>query len=83
MSEGVTLFPVFYSSWDKTAASALFLPKKYGFYELVRGLWAGILQASWSPFPGVVAILCRVPSTFCVRMTICISYWKTKNLKIM
>lgn len=76
MSKEVTLFLVFYSSWDKTAASALLYQKSMASTSWCVASELASFGSAAAHFLGGVAIqlCCGVPSVFSVHTTICTSY---------
>lgn len=56
MSKGVTLFPVFYSSWDKTAASALLYQKSMASTNCCVASEPAFFRPAEAHVLGVVAI---------------------------
>lgn len=61
MSKEVTLFPVFYSSWDKIAASALLYQKSMASTKQSVASELAFLRPAEAHFLGVVAIQLLLP----------------------
>lgn len=55
-SKGVTLFPVFYSSWDKTAASALLYQKSMASTNWCVASELAFFRSAEAHFLGMVSI---------------------------